>query len=189
MQIRLRNWIEGNIYMKRILVVDDFRANVIMIQQALVGKYEVTTATSGREALQLLRGKPDLLILDINMPDMNGIEVLRKKQADNQIKDIPVVFLTGQADRDNIVEGFRLGIRDIIAKPIVIRTVEERIERVFDNIRKEQEMAKERELARQQAIIRGVNVGAEEQKSSIDDEYKELFDDDFWNDTDWGSMV
>lgn len=164
--------------MKRILVVDDFRANVIMIQQALAGKYDISTATSGREALHMLRGnKPDLMILDIQMPEMNGIDLLKEMKADLNMKNIPVVFLTGQADRENVIQGYRLGIKDVIAKPIIIRTVEERISKVFEQLEREKEEEHNRVIA------------AEEEKTeNAPSAFEDLFDDEFWANSDWDSL-
>ncbi len=126
--------------MKHILVVDDFNANVIMVQKALAGKYEVSTATSGENALVFLKNKiPDLIILDIQMPEMTGLQVLENIRREPKTKDIPVIFLTTQADRDNITKGFSLGVTDVIAKPIIMRNIENRIQAAFEKIRKKQE--------------------------------------------------
>ena len=167
--------------MKRILVIDDFRANVIMMQQALNGKYEVFTATSGKEALHIIRGsKPDLVVSDIQMPEMTGIELLQKMKEDEEMKRIPVVFLTGQADREKVTQGYRLGIRDVIAKPIIIKTVEERIRRVFDKLEKEEQ---------QRAQAKELEELLSEETLDSEDSFKDLFDDDFWSSSDWESVL
>ncbi len=165
--------------MKRVLVVDDFRANVIMIQRALSGKYEVSTATSGKEALQKIKGiKPDLVILDIQMPEMNGIEVLESMITDPIMKDIPVVFLTGQADREKVTKGYQLGIKDIISKPIIMATVETRIDRVFENL--ENERVKKSNLDKAENIF---------QFETSNNAFAELFDDNFWLTDDWKDLI
>ncbi len=165
--------------MKRVLVVDDFRANVIMIQRALSGKYEVSTATSGKEAMQKIKGiKPELVILDIQMPDMNGIEVLESMTSDPFMKDIPVVFLTGQADREKVTKGFKLGIKDIISKPIIMKTVEARIDRVFLDLEIERAKQLEVDLDENSFHFEGDN-----------NSYDELFDDNFWLDDDWKDLL
>lgn len=165
--------------MKHVLVVDDFRANVIMIQRALSGKYEVSTATSGKEALQKIKViKPDLVILDIQMPEMNGIEVLESMIIDPTMKKIPVVFLTGQADREKVTKGFKLGIKDIISKPIIMTTVEARIDRVFENIEKEK--AKQAEVELDETLFQ-----FDKDKNSLG----ELFDDNFWLTDDWKDLI
>lgn len=172
--------------MKHILVVDDFRANVIMIQQALNAKYNISAATSGKLALQLMKGaKPDLVLLDIRMPEMNGLDVLKKMRDMEELKDIPVVFLTGQADKENVTIGYRLGICDVIAKPIIIKTIEERINKVFDNL--ERDKAAKEEEARQKEIEK--EQEAKEAIKEIDSDFSELFDDDFWTDDDWTSLL
>ncbi|MFA9462781.1 MAG: PleD family two-component system response regulator [Velocimicrobium sp.] len=165
--------------MKRILVVDDFRANVIMVQQALYSKYEIDTATSGKEALQRIKvATPDLLILDIQMPEMSGIELLKLMKADPSMKEIPVVFLTGKADRESVTKGFKLGIKDIISKPIIMKTVEARISRVFDLM----ESAKTE-------VFCVMGESCDSTKNEISDAFDQLLDENFWLDDDWKDLI
>lgn len=121
--------------MKSILVVDDFRANVVMIQKALTGIYKVMTATSGQDALHILsKKKVDMVIMDIHMPQMDGLETLQRLRMNDKTKDIAVMFLTSRADPKCVAKGFKLGVIDVIAKPIILADIEERIERAFDKI-------------------------------------------------------
>lgn len=119
--------------MKRILVVDDYQTNGLMLKQILEERqYDVLIATSGKKALAILNTvKPDLILLDIGMPDMDGIETLVKIREIDEFKELPIVFLTGIADRNNVVKGYQLGVLDVIAKPIVPMVALERIERVL----------------------------------------------------------
>ena len=103
----------------RILVVDDTPANV----QALAGTlkdrgYQISVATNGRQALEVLaRVRPDLILLDVVMPEMDGFETCRRIKASKQWSQIPVIFLTGKTETADIVQGFELGAVDYVAKP------------------------------------------------------------------------
>ena len=88
---------------KKILIVDDDHGTLAMMQEALQPFYDVLTADSGESALALLKGSagpslPDLILLDISMPGMNGYEVLDQLEAEEALRKIPVVFLTGLTD-------------------------------------------------------------------------------------------
>lgn len=103
----------------KILVVDDNEFNVHLMDILLTKeKYRIIKAGSGIEALEKVRtDNPDLILLDIMMPDMNGYEVMAKLKADEEHKDIPVVLLTAVSTPDDIVKGFKLGASDYITKP------------------------------------------------------------------------
>lgn len=119
--------------MKNVLVVDDFQTNGLLVRQALPSsKYNVKVVTSGRQALESLKNRQeDIILLDIMMPEMDGIETLKRIKSNPETKDIPVIFLTGQADRSRIMDGFKYGVADIIAKPIVPGVAIERIDNVL----------------------------------------------------------
>lgn len=117
----------------KILVVDDIATNV-MLHKAVLGraKYRIVTATGGHEALeQVEREKPDLVLLDIMMPDMDGYEVMRRLRADPRWEDLPVIFLTALNNTEDIVKGFKLGANDYVSKPF---NHEELITRVAHHI-------------------------------------------------------
>ena len=103
----------------RILVVDDTPANI----QLLVGVlrehgYQISAATNGRQALDAMaKLRPDLVLLDIVMPEMDGFETCRRIKASEEWREIPVIFLTGRSDSADIVQGFELGAVDYVAKP------------------------------------------------------------------------
>jgi len=118
--------------MKNILLVDDFQSNLLLIKNILSDDYNVTTATSGEQAMKILRTKRiDLLVLDIWMPGLDGLETLKKIRENSKVKDVPVVLLTGQADRSNILRGHQLGVMDVLAKPVLPGLMKERLQRVF----------------------------------------------------------
>lgn len=117
---------------KSILVVDDAAIILLRITEALGEYYDVVTVNSGTRALKYLEtNKPDLILLDIQMPSMDGFEALRKIRAMEGRADIPVIMLTGVESKRYVVEGVKLGIRDYILKPFTTKELIERIQRVL----------------------------------------------------------
>ncbi len=103
----------------RILVVDDTPANIQAVAGILKGQgYQLTVATSGHQALELLeRSRPDLVLLDVVMPEMDGFETCRRLKASTAWREIPVIFLTARSEVEDIVKGFEVGAVDYVAKP------------------------------------------------------------------------
>lgn len=115
-----------------ILVVDDAAIILLRITEALGDYYDVVTVNSGMRALKYLEtNKPDLILLDIQMPSMDGFEALRKIRAMEGRADIPVIMLTGVESKRYVVEGVKLGICDYILKPFTTKDLIERIQRVL----------------------------------------------------------
>jgi two-component system sensor histidine kinase/response regulator len=103
----------------RILVVDDITRNLQVVGTALRNQgYEVMPAASGAEALKCIRAQlPDLILLDLMMPEMDGLEVCRRLKADPATRQIPVVFLTASNEMEHLVQGFEVGAVDYVTKP------------------------------------------------------------------------
>ncbi|NEQ99890.1 MAG: hybrid sensor histidine kinase/response regulator [Cyanothece sp. SIO2G6] len=103
----------------KILVVDDTPANLEVITATLVTKnYDISAVISGKRALkQLQHSRPALILLDIQMPDMDGFETCQRIKANPETADIPIIFLTALSDTDSIIKGFSLGAVDYIIKP------------------------------------------------------------------------
>ncbi|MBL9199422.1 MAG: hybrid sensor histidine kinase/response regulator [Opitutaceae bacterium] len=103
-----------------ILVVDDQPVNVQLLKRKLEREsIRVTTAASGAEALESVRAaRPDLILLDVMMPDMDGLEVCSRLQADEQTRGIPVIFITARTGKESRIEGLSVGAVDYITKPI-----------------------------------------------------------------------
>jgi two-component system sensor histidine kinase/response regulator len=103
----------------KILVVDDNEFNVHLMDILLTKeKYQIIKAFSGKEALEKVRSEnPDLILLDIMMPDMNGYEVMAELKADEKYKELPILLLTAVSSPDDIVKGFKLGASDYVTKP------------------------------------------------------------------------
>ncbi len=112
-----------------ILVVDDAPANLKVIVQTLTDEgYEVSTAISGERALkQISYDLPDLILLDIQMPGIDGFETCKRLKENLQTKDIPIIFMTALSDSESIVKGFTLGAVDYITKPFQVVEVLARV--------------------------------------------------------------
>jgi two-component system, sensor histidine kinase and response regulator len=104
----------------KILVVDDQPINVQLLKRKLEKEgIEVLTAYNGQEALLLVeRTPPDLILLDVMMPDMDGIEVCQRLQANESLRQIPVIFVTARTSKEGKIEGLGVGAVDYITKPI-----------------------------------------------------------------------
>jgi len=102
-----------------ILVVDDDAFNFDLMESAFDNDYEVLYAADGMVALDLATGrKPDLILLDVMMPNLDGYEVCSRLKADRRTRDIPVIFVTGLGDMSAETKGLELGAVDYITKPI-----------------------------------------------------------------------
>ncbi len=123
----------GGTSKKCILAVDDTAMVLTRISDILNNDYEVITVNSGVRALKYLKQeKPDLILLDIQMPQMNGIETLQVIRAMKDRADIPVIMLTGVEDKNFVLESAKLGICDYILKPFYSGALLERIQRVLE---------------------------------------------------------
>jgi two-component system sensor histidine kinase/response regulator len=102
-----------------ILVVDDILRNLQVIGNILEEEgYEISVATNGEEALEIVHEEtPDLILLDVMMPGMNGFEVCRRLKGMEKVKEIPVIFLTAKTETEDIIKGFEIGGIDYISKP------------------------------------------------------------------------
>jgi putative two-component system response regulator len=115
--------------MNKILVVDDNLSSLKQIGVQLGENYEVSLAKSGPLALQIcMSEKPDLILLDIEMPGMDGFETLKRLRLNHYLGSIPVIFLTGNHDTETEVRGLQLGARDFITKPVEKSILLHRIE-------------------------------------------------------------
>ena len=103
---------------KIIIVVDDNNANLIACKSILKPHYLVYPAASSAKMFELLeRIKPDLILLDVEMPDIDGHEAIRRLKSNDAYKDVPVIFLSARIDATSEVEGLNLGALDYIHKP------------------------------------------------------------------------
>ncbi|MEO5334626.1 MAG: response regulator, partial [Magnetococcus sp. YQC-5] len=114
---------------KIILIVDDQHLNIKILANTLPD-YKKEFATSGAMALTLAQSDPppDLILLDIIMPDMDGYEVCQKLKANPKTADIPIIFVTGQTNADDETKGLQLGAVDYLIKPINPAVVRARVQ-------------------------------------------------------------
>jgi serine phosphatase RsbU (regulator of sigma subunit) len=142
----------------RVLIVDDVKANVDMLLEALRGDFKLSVALDGESALRAVeRQAPDLVLLDIVMPGIDGYEVCRRLRADSATREIPIMFLSSLEDVKDKAKGFELGANDYLTKPFEILEVKARVRSLLkaksytDAIR----AAQERDLA----IAREIQMG------------------------------
>src|SRR6202167_2325052 len=143
---------------KVVLVVDDAPANIQIVKSILKDLYKMRVATSGATALELakLTPPPDLILMDVMMPEMDGYEVCKHLKLDPETRDIPVIFLTGQTHVDEETRGFDVGAVDYIHKPfspaivtarvhthLMLRGIREQLAQQLLSIQKELETARQ----------------------------------------------
>jgi len=153
---------EKNNEKQTVLVVDDAPANIQVVNSILKDTYKVRIATNGTKALELVKTapRPDLILLDVMMPGMNGYEVCSQLKTDPGTRDIPVIFLTGQTETSDETRGFEVGAVDYIHKPfspavvqarvqthLVLRNVREQLAQQLLTIQKELETARQIQLS------------------------------------------
>ena len=112
----------------RVLIVDDEPGNIKILSNVLAQDYALSVATNGRQALEIARVQsPDIILLDMIMPEMDGIEVCEALKASEETKDIPVIFVTSMSDTANEERGLDAGAVDYISKPISPPIVKARV--------------------------------------------------------------
>lgn len=122
--------------MKKILVADDSKIISNIVERAFQGEYEVVVAVNGKEAIDMVKNNVDnsivALLLDLNMPEVNGFEVLDYFRENNLFKRIPVVIITGDPGKDRVNRAFTYDIVDVLAKPFTFDKVREEIQKVIN---------------------------------------------------------
>jgi putative two-component system response regulator len=117
---------------KIILVVDDSSANLQLCKGLLSNDYDVRLAKSGKKALEALsRVRPDIILLDIEMPDMTGFEVMNEIKKDDNLDGIPVIFVTSHASTKLVLKALEHGAADYIVKPFVSNLLYEKINKAL----------------------------------------------------------
>lgn len=123
----------------RFLVVDDFSTMRRIVRNLLkeLGFVNVQEAEDGVQALSRLRAEPfDFVVSDWNMPNMTGIELLRAIRADAKLKHLPVLMVTAEAKRENIIEAAQAGASGYVVKPFTAATLDEKLKKIFQNMNK-----------------------------------------------------
>ena len=119
----------------RFLVVDDSTTmrRIIINTLTKIGYQDCTEASNGREGMERLAANgADMVITDWNMPEMSGIEFIRAIRANAATKDLPVLMVTTNAAKDDIVEAMRSGINNYVVKPFTADTIKEKIQAILD---------------------------------------------------------
>jgi sigma-B regulation protein RsbU (phosphoserine phosphatase) len=142
---------------KVVLLVDDEAANIQIVNSILKDEYKIRVATNGAKAMELVSATPvpDLILLDVVMPGMDGYEVCTRLKTSPETRDIPVVFLTGQTETADETKGFELGAVDYIHKPfspavvqarvhthLTLRGIRQKLAQQLDTIKEELETAR-----------------------------------------------
>ncbi len=121
----------------KILIVDDFSTMRRIIKNLLrdLGFTNTEEADDGTTALPMLQtGKFDLLITDWNMPGMQGIDLLRAVRADEKLATLPVLMVTAEQKREQIIEAAKAGVNGYIVKPFTAQTLKEKLEKIFERV-------------------------------------------------------
>jgi two-component system chemotaxis response regulator CheY len=139
MHVQLNQNVQENIAMPdpnmRILVVDDFVTMRRIIKSILkqFGFDNVEEAEDGRQALDMLKGgKFEFVVSDWNMPNMTGVELLRAIRADPGLKDIPVLMVTAETEKQIVIEAIQAGVNNYIVKPFTPQIFEEKMNKIFE---------------------------------------------------------
>lgn len=149
----------------KILVVDDQLLNIRLLERKLeMNDMEVLSCTNGPEALRMAREyQPDIILLDIMMAGMNGIEVCRQLKKDESTREIPVIFITALTSKEEKIEGLEVGAADYVTKPLEldetlarVRTQMRIVEEHRDNIRLTQELEQSRRQAALMHLTEGI---------------------------------
>lgn len=117
-----------------ILIVDDNPQNLQVLGNLLqAGKYDIEFALNGEATLEWLKNKQfDLILLDINMPGMNGFEICKKIRSNKKTLEIPIIFLSAESERGSILKGFEVGAQDFVIKPFDSRELLARVKTQLD---------------------------------------------------------
>jgi serine phosphatase RsbU (regulator of sigma subunit) len=139
----------------RVLVVDDEPNNLQLMRMVLSDHYHLAFAPGGPKALEVVqRVRPDLILLDIMMPEMDGYEVCRRLKADGRTRGIPVIFVTAKSDEADEAKGFSLGGVDYITKPISAPIVQARVRTHLELNRARQDLKRQNEILEQRVAER-----------------------------------
>ncbi len=135
-----------------VLVVDDSGLNLRVAMNILKEHFEVTCANSGPAAFEVMKKQiPDLILLDYHMPVMDGFQFIEKLRGMEEYKDIPIIMLTADNDRDTEVRGFQAGVMDFIAKPFVNEIMVQRVARILELSRLQKNLQSEVAVQTQKA--------------------------------------
>ncbi|MEO2068173.1 MAG: chemotaxis response regulator CheY [Desulfurobacteriaceae bacterium] len=124
-----------------ILIVDDMAAMRKILKTLLgqLGYKNVDEAEDGKQALEILKNNPDkygLVITDWNMPNMTGIELVQEIRKDEKLKHLPILMVTAEAKKENVLMAIKAGVNNYIVKPFTAETLKEKMEKIFSSLGK-----------------------------------------------------
>ncbi|WP_163328267.1 response regulator [Desulfurobacterium thermolithotrophum] len=124
-----------------ILVVDDMAAmrKILKTLLAQLGYKNVDEAEDGKQALEILKKNPTkygLVITDWNMPNMTGIELVQEIRKDPELKNLPILMVTAEAKKENVLMAIKAGVNNYIVKPFTAETLKEKMEKIFSSLKK-----------------------------------------------------
>ncbi len=123
---------ENSLRAKVLLVDDDDQILRSLKVYLELEKYQVTTAQSGKEALEKMKSeKPEIVVLDIMMPEMDGFEVMERMKKDSELSEIPVIMLTAKGQDVDVLKGYQMGAKSYMTKPFNLNELVENIELVL----------------------------------------------------------
>jgi DNA-binding response OmpR family regulator len=157
---------------QQILVVDDAPDIVLFIESLLEDEYLIRTAYNGTQALEMVeKHRPDLILLDILMPDLDGYEVCRRVKSDPSLKHIPIILVSGMNKEDDEIIGFEVGAADYITKPLSGLTLAARVKNqlLFHRTKRELELANS-EISQERETIEGI-IDRMKAVNEFDDKY------------------
>ncbi len=118
----------------KVMVVDDFSTMRRILKNILkqLGYENIEEAEDGVQAFNKLQsGGADFIVTDWNMPNMNGLELLKAVRADGSLKEVPVLMVTAEAEKENIIAAVEAGVSNYIVKPFTAETLKEKIDKIF----------------------------------------------------------
>ncbi len=153
----------------KVLIIDDTPANLQTLGRALASEYDLYIANSGATGLKLAKEvQPDIILLDVMMPEMDGYEVCRRLKADEHLECIPVVFVTALSDLDAEAKGLQLGAVDYLSKPINVNIARHRIHNLIlmERLRREVEAQRDHLEEMVQARTEALSIAKEAAESA-----------------------
>jgi len=126
-------------YKMKILVVDDFSTMRRIIKNVLkqLGFENVEEAEDGGQAYSKLQnGSFEFVVSDWNMPNVDGLEMLKKIRADAQLKELPVLMVTAEAEKEKVIEAIKAGVNNYVVKPFTAEILKEKMDKIFDKLGK-----------------------------------------------------
>ena len=154
---------------KKILVVDDTTENIDVLVGVLKAEYRIVPARSGERALAVARSDspPDLILLDIMMPEMDGMEVCARLKVDEKTRKIPIIFVTAKGEVDDETRGLEMGAVDYITKPISPSIVQARVRNHLELNRARQELENQNEILEEKVRERTREIRETQQETLV----------------------